>query len=92
MSTPVVHVAVMHCRRVSSDVVPVWVGAEHTIELGELLEFLGSWLDHSPDALADALAGFCGRGYTIEDLRADVARFAFLLGGGGERLVFGDDG
>ncbi len=75
----------------SSEVVAVRLRAEHAVELGELLEFLGGWLDHAPDVLADALVSFCGAGYTVEDLRADVARFAFLLGGGDERFVFGDD-
>lgn len=65
--------------------------AEHAVELGELLEFLGDWLDGACDVLADALAGFCGAGYTVEDLRADLARFAFLLAGDGERFAFGDD-
>lgn len=29
--------------------------------------------------------------YDVGELRADLARFAFLLGGDGERFVFGDD-
>lgn len=74
-----------------ADVAPVSLRAEHAIELGELLEFLGGWFDHAPDVLADVLAGFCGAGYTVEELRADVARFAFLLGGDGERFVSGGD-
>lgn len=75
----------------SADVGPVVLRAEHAVELGELLEFLGGWLDHAPGLLADVLAGFCGAGYTVEDLRADVARFAFLLGGDGEAFVSGGD-
>jgi hypothetical protein len=75
----------------SADVAPVCLRAEHAIELGELLEFLCCWLDESCDVLVGALASFCGEGYTIEDLRADVSRFAFLLGGDGDRFVFGDD-
>ena len=74
----------------SADVGPVVLSAEHAIELGELLEFLGGWFDHAPE-LADALSGFCGAGYTVEDLRADVARFAFLLGGHGEPFMSGGD-
>jgi hypothetical protein len=71
--------------------VTVRLRAEHAVELGELLEFLGNWFDHAPGVLADALVNFCGAGYTVEDLRADVARFSFLVGGDGERFVFGDD-
>lgn len=74
----------------SSDVAPVCLRAEHALELGELLEFLGDWLDGAPDVLADASAGIGGAAYTVEDLRVDLARFAFLLGGDGGRFVFGD--
>lgn len=74
----------------SPDVADVCLRAEHAIELGELLEFLGDWLEGAPEVFADALVGFCGGGYTVEDLRADLARFAFLLGGDGERFVGGD--
>ena len=73
----------------SSDVAAVCLRADDAIELGELLEFLGSWLNDHSDVLVGALAGFCG-GYTVGDLRVDLARFAFLLGGDGERFVFGD--
>lgn len=75
----------------SPDVAAVRLRAEHAVELGELLEFLGSWFDHAPDVVAEALVSFCGAGYSVEDLRADVARFAFLLGGDDERFVLGDD-
>lgn len=52
----------------SPDVAPVCLRAEHAIELGQLLEFLGDWLQGAPGVFADALANFCGVGYTIEDL------------------------
>ena len=73
-----------------NDVAAVCLRAEHAVELGELLEFLGDWLVDASDVVADSLTGFCGGGYGVEELRVDVARFAFLLGGGGERFVFGD--
>ena len=74
----------------SSGAAPVCLRAEHAVELGELLEFLGDWLEGASGVVADSLAGFCGGGYGVEELRADLARFAFLLGGDGERFVFGD--
>ncbi len=51
------------------------------VELGEMLEFLSEWLvcDHS--RLADSLRRFVGSdGYDIDQLRADLSRFGFLLG------------
>lgn len=76
----------------SPDVADVGLRAEHAIELGELLELLGDWLDGaSADGVADSLASLCDGRYTVGELRADLVRFAFLLGGDGERFVFGDD-
>jgi hypothetical protein len=64
----------------------VSLDAEDAVELGEFLEFLHDWVDSAP-AVAQSLARFVGSdGYGLEDLRADLARFAFLLGGDGERL------
>jgi len=58
------------------------------VELGELLAFLVGWLD-GDDRLAGSLAAFVGHdAYGIEGLRADLARFVFLLGDDGE-LLFG---
>jgi hypothetical protein len=51
-------------------------------KLGELLTFLGDWLEstHS-EALAASLRRFVGtEGYDLDELRTDLARFAFLLG------------
>ena len=60
-------------------------------ELSELLEFLADWLSHDPAAVLDTSLGrFTNDGYTVEELRADLARFAFLLGANGEQFVFGD--
>ena len=74
----------------SSDAL-VGLRAEHAIELCELLGFLGDWLDDACDVVADSVTGFCGGGYRVEELRADLARFVFLLGGDGERFVLGGD-
>jgi hypothetical protein len=77
---------------VSNDVAGVRLPAEHAVELCELLEVLGDWLWGDRVVLADSWRRFLGvDGYDVEELGADLARFAFLLGGDGERFVFGDD-
>jgi hypothetical protein len=59
------------------------------VELAELLEFVVRWLD-TDRGLAGSLAAFVGHvGYDIDGLRADLARFAFLLGGDDGELLFG---
>lgn len=63
---------------------------EDAVELGEMLEFLHDWLATCPNARA-SLRQFCLGLFTAEDLRADLARFAFLLGGDGERYLHGAD-
>jgi len=51
------------------------------IELAELLEFLGDWLESDHDNLTASLARFVGSlGYGPDTLRGDSARFRFLLG------------
>jgi hypothetical protein len=57
----------------------------HAVELGELLEFICDWIDYAADDLDELFARFIGDGYTLAELRADVLRFAFLLGGDGHR-------
>jgi hypothetical protein len=65
----------------------VTLADEDAAELVELLEFVDDWTSYIPATLTQALARFVGGdGYTLEDLRADLARFAFLLGGDAERL------
>jgi hypothetical protein len=76
---------------VDDEVAEVRLRGEHAVELCELLEFLGDWLDADSGVVADWLSGFCAGGYQVVELRADLARFAFLLGGDGERFVLGDD-
>lgn len=61
------------------------------VELGELLEFVADWIDYAPDALGECLADFTSGGYTLGELRADLARFVFLLGGPGDRFVLGNE-
>ena len=61
---------------------------EAAVELGEMLEFLHDWIATCPEASA-SFRRFCFGLFTIEELRADLARFAFLLGGDGQRFVNG---
>ncbi|MGH2706484.1 MAG: hypothetical protein ACRDJ4_15775 [Actinomycetota bacterium] len=71
---------------------PVAIDAVEAVELAELLEFLGRWLDASDhEWLAGSISRFLGVGgaFDLDDLSADVARFASLLrgedlGAGGE--------
>jgi hypothetical protein len=54
---------------------------EDAVELAELLEFLGDWLESDRAVLAASLAQFVGvPGYGSDSLREDFARFRFLLG------------
>lgn len=63
------------------------------IELAELLEFLGNWLDSDHDNLAVSLARFIGStAYGLASLREDFARFRFLLGVTDGEGLFAPDG
>jgi hypothetical protein len=71
---------------------PVYLDPGDAVELGELLEFLGGWLVSDRENLAGSLCRFVGgAGYEIDDLRADVARLAFLLGANDGERLFGED-
>ncbi|MDT5026440.1 MAG: hypothetical protein QOE61_2866 [Micromonosporaceae bacterium] len=55
---------------------------DDAVELTELLQFVDSWLAHDHDQLNASLRRFVGHpGYDISRLKADLARFIFLLGG-----------
>jgi hypothetical protein len=75
----------------SSDVAPVTLRADDAVELAEMLEFLIAWLDATDQRLDLELLRFTVGGYHLNDLLADLARFAFLLGGDGDRFVHGAD-
>ena len=62
--------------------------ATDAAELAEMLQFLVGWLDRDPARLAASLAQFVGHpAYGLDQLRGDLERFVFLLGGSdGERL------
>ena len=47
-----------------------------------MLQFLSQWLAYDPGRLAASLEEFVGNpAYGIQDLRSDLERFVFLLGG-----------
>ncbi|MDQ2895468.1 MAG: hypothetical protein M3Y09_07460 [Actinomycetota bacterium] len=51
-------------------------------ELAEMLQFLTGWLTADHDTLSASLTGFTGHpGYDLAQLRHDLNRFTFLLGG-----------
>jgi hypothetical protein len=57
-------------------------------ELAEILQFLSDWLARDPGRLGASLEAFVGHpAYGISQLRLDLNRFIFLLGGNdGEQL------
>ena len=59
-------------------------------ELAELLQFLAGWLARDPDRLGVSLEAFVGHpAYGIAQLRQDLNRFTFLLGGDDGESLFG---
>lgn len=60
-------------------------------ELAQLLLFIRDWLGHDP-TLANSLARFVGSDlYPPADLRADLAKFVFLLGADVDEIAFHPD-
>jgi hypothetical protein len=59
------------------------------VELAELLQFLRDWLATDHDHLHNALEAFVGSThYDLPQLRADLDRFTFLLGGNDGEPLF----
>ena len=59
-------------------------------ELAEMLQFFSDWLVRDPGRLAASLAEFVGQpAYGTQQLRADLDRFTFLLGGSDGEPLFG---
>jgi len=59
-------------------------------ELAELLQFLAGWLARDPDRLGVSLEAFVGHpAYGTAQLRQDLNRFTFLLGGDDGESLFG---
>jgi len=64
--------------------------ASDAAELAEMLQFLSQWLTRDPGRLGASLAQFVGHpAYSIEQLRQDLERFVFLLGGSDGESLFG---
>jgi hypothetical protein len=62
------------------------------VELAELLQFLHDWLAADPGRLGESLSGFVGsRAYDVDQLRVDLNRFVFLLGGSDGEGLFGHE-
>jgi hypothetical protein len=61
-------------------------------ELAEMLTFLADWLSgRQKPVLEESLAAFVGHpAYNTDALRADLRRFAFLLGASGGEELFGE--
>ena len=59
-------------------------------ELAELLQFLSRWLARDPARLGALLEEFVGHpAYNVGELRQDLDRFTFLLGGDDGEALFG---
>ena len=59
-------------------------------ELAELLQFLSQWLARDPARLGASLEEFVGHpAYGTAQLRQDLDRFTFLLGGDDGESLFG---
>jgi hypothetical protein len=59
-------------------------------ELAEMLQFLSQWLGRDPARLAASPGEFVGHpAYGVDQLRQDLERFAFLLGGSDGEPLFG---
>jgi len=59
-------------------------------ELAEMLQFLSQWLARDPGRLTASLEDFVGHpAYGLSQLRMDLDRFTFLLGGNDGEPLFG---
>jgi hypothetical protein len=68
----------------------VTLNATDAAELAEMLQFLADWLQRDPGRLGASLEDFVGHpAYNIRQLREDLERFAFLLGGSDGEALFG---
>jgi hypothetical protein len=62
------------------------------IELAETLELIARWLTADPATLAPSFLAYIGHpAYGLDALRADLDRFAFLLGGNDGEFLLGED-
>jgi hypothetical protein len=70
----------------------VRLDASDAAELAEMLQFLSSWLRRDPGRLGASLEEFVGHpAYGTGQLRGDLDRFTFLLGGSDGEPLFGPE-
>ena len=63
--------------------------AADAAELAEMLQFLSRWLARDPGRLGASLEQFVGHpAYGLGELRGDLERFVFLLGGSDGESLF----
>jgi hypothetical protein len=68
----------------------VKLDAADAAELAEMLQFLSQWLTRDPGRLGESLEQFVGHpAYGLTELRGDLERFVFLLGGSDGEDLFG---
>jgi hypothetical protein len=68
----------------------VTLNATDAAELAEMLQFLADWLQQDPRRLGALLEDFVGHpAYNTRQLREDLDRFTFLLGGSDGESLFG---
>jgi hypothetical protein len=66
------------------------LNANDAAELAEMLQFLSQWLARDPGRLDPSLEDFVGHpAYGLAQLRQDLERFVFLLGGSDGEHLFG---
>ena len=69
---------------------PVRLEAGDAMELGELLGFIGEWLERDRHDLGASLRSYVGSdGYDVDELVNDARRFAILLGDGDSSALLG---
>ena len=68
----------------------VTLNTNDAAELAEMLQFLADWLNRDPGRLRASLEDFVGHpAYNTSQLREDLDRFIFLLGGSDGESLFG---
>jgi hypothetical protein len=68
----------------------VTLNASDAAELAEMLQFVADWLNRDPGRLRASLEDFVGHpAYNTPQLREDLERFIFLLGGSDGESLFG---
>jgi hypothetical protein len=68
-------------------------GPADALELTRFLQLIAGWLAADPHRLAPSLLDYAGHlGYGLHELRTDLDRFTFLLGGDDGETLFGHPG